>query len=401
MSPTSARLKLDVDASVRIPQDSRAMLSSSLLGVGDNPISIVPPEKATGAYVAAGGRLEGGKASFVDSVLPDGKETIAKVNEALGNMNKLMVEMRENKLMGGIKTLMDTSDKTLAKFGDLASSTNTLIAQNRVTLGKALSDARGAIGDMRKAIALATKLVTDDKLKSRVTTILDQIGTTSGKAQELVQSLNDFVNDPKLRDPLNKTVGNVATITDSGTRIASDTEKIAKNGVVVSQKAIELADKANAIADEAHETLKKLQGFFQKVPTGNVFSDVHTRFDLFGDSNLGRSRTDLEVLVPYKDFNIHLGLFDAFETNKLTAQLGEKFGQGSEYKYGVYAGKPGVGVDYLLAPNLHFEGDLFDLNETRLDLRARYDFGKNFVGWLGLSRVFDANAPLIGIGFRK
>lgn len=401
MSPTSARLRLEIDAASKIPEGSRAELSSSLLGVGENPVSIVPPEGPAVGFIPPNGRIEGFKPTAFEAFLPEGKATIAKVNEALGNMNKLMVEMRENKLVSGIKSLMDTSDKTLTRFGELASSTNTLIAQNRGEIGDALRDARGAIVDMRKAIALASKLMGDQKLKGKVTAMFDQINTTSAKAQELVQSLNDFVNDPKLRKPLTATASNMATITDSGTRIAANAEEMSKNGVVVSQKAIELADKANAIADEARATLKKLQDFFQKVPSSTDFSKIETRMDVLRDEGLNRFRTDVDVMFPYKDVDVHLGVFDAFETNKLNVQIGQKFGLGSEYRYGVYAGKPGVGVDYRLAPNLYLVGDLFDLNDTRFDLRARYNFGKNFVGWLGIDSMFDGYTPVIGVGFRK
>jgi phospholipid/cholesterol/gamma-HCH transport system substrate-binding protein len=248
---------------------------------------------------------------------------------------------------------------------------------------------------------LATKLLEDGEMTGKVAALLDKLTSTSAEAEKLVVSLNDFVNDPKLRQPMADTMANVKTMSDSGTRIAASAEEMAKNGVTISAKAIELTDKANLIADEARETLIKLQGFFQKVPSGNIFNKLETRMDLIREENPGRFRTDFEVVTPIKDFNLHVGIFDAFETNKLTVQMGQRFGRTNEYRYGVYAGKPGFGVDWRLAPNLHLEGNLFDLNNTRLDFRARYDFGKDFVGWLGFNRVFDGNAPMIGIGFRK
>lgn len=71
----------------------------------------------------------------------------------------------------------------------------------------------------------------------------------------MVALLDKFVNDPKLRDPLEKTVHNVEAITDSGTRIAADTEKIAKNGIEISKNVAELTGKANTLADDAHGVL--------------------------------------------------------------------------------------------------------------------------------------------------
>jgi phospholipid/cholesterol/gamma-HCH transport system substrate-binding protein len=401
ISARSARLKLAILADTKIPAGSTATIAGSLIGIGDNPVQIMPPEKDTGRYLSAGGRITGVKLSALDGLLPDSKATLAKVDEALGHVNKLMSEMQENKLMNGLKGLLTTSEQTMSRFGELAATTNTLMAQNKSTIARALRDADAAVNDVRKAIQLATKLVGDDKLKGKMAGLLDQLNATTGKAEQLVVSLNEFVNDPKLREPLNASMANMEKMTDSGTRIAASAEEMARNGAVVSQKAIELAEKASLIADDARETLRKLQGFFQKVPSSSVLNNIETRMDVLRETEPGRFRTDLDVKVPFKDFDLHFGVFDAFETNKLNVQLGQKFGTYGEYRYGIYAGKPAVGVDFRLAPDLHLEGNAFGLNETRLDLRARYDFGKNFVGWLGINRVFDGNAPMIGIGFRK
>jgi hypothetical protein len=48
-----------------------------------------------------------------------------------------------------------------------------------------------------------------------------------------------------------------------------------------------------------------------------------------------------------------------------------------------------------------FRVDLFGLNKTQLDMRARYNFGGGVHGWLGVDRVFDRNTPSIGIGFGR
>ena len=105
--------------------------------------------------------------------------------------------------------------------------------------------------------------------------------------------------------------------------------------------------------------------------------------------------------MPLKGDNIHLGLYDAFESNKINAELGKKLGTNNELLYGIYASKPGVGVDYQLMRRLFLRGDLYDINSPRLDLRARLEFGNGFYGWLGLDQVFKSNALLIGVGFRR
>lgn len=397
-SPTVARMKLDIDSSHKIPTGSTAMLQTSLIGFGDNPVQILPPTRPSSGYLAANAVLKGVKGSALSGILPDSETTVAELNKTLAATRKLL---EDQKLKKSLEDLLVSSNKTIQEFGKLANGASTLLAQNRSTLTKAMADAAGAIKDVRQGIELAMKLLKDDKLKGQIATILDKLNATGSQAELLVKNLNDFITDPSLRQPLSASMENIKTMTDSGTRIAASTEDIAKNGVTISAKAIELADKANLIADEARLTLQKLQGFFQKVPSGDAFSKVETRMDLVRESDPGRFRTDVDVTMPFKDFKLHLGVFDAFETNKMNAQIGQMFGKNNEYRYGVYAGKPGFGVQYQLAPKFYLDGNMFGLNDTRLDIRARYDFGKDIVGWLGINRVFDGNAPMIGIGIRK
>lgn len=397
-SPNVARMKLEIESDKKIPVGSTAMLQTSLIGFGDNPVQIVPPPRLSGNFLAPNGVLKGVKASALAGIMPDSEQTVAELNKTLAAARKLL---EDQKLKKSLEDLMATSNKTIEEFGKLAAGTSSLLAQNKVYLSKAMADAAAAIHDVRKGIELATKLLKDDKFKGQIAAMLDKLNATGAQAEQLVKNLNDFITDPSLRQPLSASMENVKTMTDSGTRIAASTEEIAKNGVVISEKAIELAEKANLIADEARAALQKLQGFFQKVPSGDVLSKIETRMDVLRESDPGRFRTDVDIAVPFKDYKLHLGVFDAFETNKVNAQLGQTFGSDNEFRYGVYAGKPGFGVQYQLAPRFYLDTSMFGLNDTRLDIRARYDFGKDIVGWLGLNRAFDGNAAMIGVGIRK
>ena len=107
------------------------------------------------------------------------------------------------------------------------------------------------------------------------------------------------------------------------------------------------------------------------------------------------------ISVPIKDSTLHLGLYDAFESDRLTAQLGRSVTSTFGYRYGVYASKPGLGVDFRLAPRLSLRGDAWDINDPRLDLRASYELGNGFLGWFGVDRVLKDNAITFGVGVRR
>jgi phospholipid/cholesterol/gamma-HCH transport system substrate-binding protein len=123
--------------------------------------------------------------------------------------------------------------------------------------------------------------------------------------------------------------------------------------------------------------------------------------DLMRETNPGYWRTDVGLTFPLGDTTLNAGLYDAFGSNKLTVQLAKQATPKLQYRYGVYAAKPGVGVDYQLAPKVTLRGDMWDINRLRVDLRARYDFGNGIVGWVGVDSLFDRNAATIGIGIRR
>jgi phospholipid/cholesterol/gamma-HCH transport system substrate-binding protein len=188
---------------------------------------------------------------------------------------------------------------------------------------------------------------------------------------------------------------------ESGEKIAKNGEQISANAIVASEKVIELETKASALLDDVKGALGNITDFFKKTGGKVNVPKFETTLDLRRQTEPNRFQTDIGVKVDLKDYDIHVGLWDAFESNRITAQIAKPFSPNGEYRYGIYASKPGVGVDYRLAQGLYLRGDLFDINNPRFDLRARYEFGKGFYGWLGMDRVFDRNSPTIGVGIRN
>ncbi|MCX7799164.1 MAG: MlaD family protein [Fimbriimonadales bacterium] len=395
--PTRARLTLEIERGVRIPKGSSVELPQSLLGFGDNPLLLVPGP--VDAPPAPPGEVFAGRVvSPLQTLLPDSQQTLQELNATLRATRSLLEDQR---LLQSLRDLLETSNRTVEKFGGLASRVDGLVRDNRAVVAQALADAARAIADVRRGIRAATDLLTDPRYRRQAESVLASLVETGEKTESLVDSLNQLVNDTELRSSVRRAASNLQTMTESGTRIAANTEKIAENGVTVSEKAVTLADKAIQLADEARGVLTKLQNFFDRVPSGGSLRNLETRMDVVAEIDPGRWRTDFEATLPVRDFRIHAGLFDAFEANKITAQIGRSMGPAGEYRYGVYAGKPGFGVDYAIAPNVGIRADLFGLNDPRVDLRARIRLGNDWIGWFGVNRAFDGNVPMVGIGIRR
>ncbi len=393
VAPQQARLTLRIKESVRLPEGSVAMIEGSLISLGENPVQIVPgggPSNLPPEAILPG-RMQGP----LEALLPD-------LGGTLGELNKTLAAARgfieDEAFKARIEELIATSERTLKAFGEVGQQTSGLIAENRVAVHHAVREAALAMTEVRKSAELAHAMLADGEFKDESLNLLRSLTGTTVKAQDLLVSLDRFVNDPNLKESL----GHVNTMSETGTRIALNAEEITQNGVVVSEKAIELTDKAMEIADEAKKVMTQLQGLLGGSRGGRSFGPIGAEMALFRESEPGRWRTDAEFQFPLSGSeSLHFGIYDAFETNKVNLQLGRSLGGGARYRYGMYASKPGFGVDFRVANRLTLRGDLFDLNEPRLNFKAGYEFGNGLVGWLGIERVFDDPIPVIGVGIRR
>lgn len=397
LTPRLAQVRMDLKPDVHIPAGSEAVIPGSLISFGQAPIMISPPLQHTEAVVAPGGTLPGRRAGPLDQMLPNAKETVAELTKTI-RATRLLLE--DQGLRKDVRNLLQTSNATLKQFGTLSQQTQGLIAENRVLIGQALRNASAAMGDVREGTQMVVAAMKKGKFEERTAELMDRLVTTSEHAEHLVGSLDKFVSSTRTQSSIQQTLDNTAAISDSGTRIAKSTEVIAKNGEEISATAVDIAHKANELADEAKGTLADIRGFFGKGKRPRPLG-ITGSMDLMRQTDPDYWRTDVTFSTKFGDTDYTLGLWDAFESNKFIIQLGHDAGAGLHYRYGIYAAKPGVGVDYRLNDRFLLRGDLFDINDPRLDLRMRINVGKGLYGWVGADRIFDHARPTVGIGFQK
>lgn len=401
-SPTLARLQLRVNKDVKIPEDSKAQISGSLIGLGDVPLHIVPGKSPSS--LAPGAIISGAKQNPLESMLPGSGDLLKGLAATLEETKLLLADTRkivnDRELNQSVRKLLATTENTVAQYGALASQIDSVVRKNQGRIGEALNSATLAMNDIRKSTKAVAQALENGKLTDKTIALVDSLTQASDKAGKLVGDLSAFVNDPELRDPLRRVAANTEKITESGARAATDVEKIVKNGVEISENTKTLTDKANDLADETRTILQQLQRIIGTgVTPGKV--DFEGGMDVVRDNALGRMRTDFEGNVRLGDAPIRFGIHDAFETNKINLQTSRKLLPNLDAYYGIFASKPGVGVEYEVARGLTLRGDLYDLTNPRADLRARYSLGGGFYGWLGLNQVFKRNSLLIGLGIRK
>lgn len=393
---------LAVNENVQIPTGTEAVLTQSLVGFGDKPVELIPPV-ALGAPLPKGAEIPGRIKSSLEGVIPNTDETLKELNATLRATQKLMgdTEMRDK-----VVTLLDSSNKTITEFGILANRINAVATENQSTVRKTLLQASAIMADVSKTTRAIARISSDGKLEGKMTGLLDEMNASVKQGNGLIADLRKTMNDPELVGPMKQIVANTETMTESGTKIAANAEVMTANGIELSEKAIEIAEKASKLADELSGLLKKADDALGKV--GGIASGakgglgtVETEAVILRETEPGRTRAEFRAMIPVGKDQYTIGLWDAFESNKLIAQIGRPMGDNLNFRYGVFASKPGVGVEYRLAPGVMLRGDVFDVNEPRFDLRSEFSTRNNFRVLLGLDRVFGSNSPTFGISIRR
>lgn len=400
-----AKVTMEIQEAVAIPKGAFAAIPSSLIGIGDRYVEIVTTEAGTGT-LAAGETMPGRKIGALDNLMPDSKKTLEELNGTLAAARKLL---EDDSLKRSIQSLMDNGAKTADSFAKLGQKVDYLLTENRATLASALKQGEAAVTNLNKVTAEVYEFAKSGKVQDGVMGLLDEMKVAVGQGRELIADMNALLTDPQLRGPMNEIMANAKTMTDTGTRIAANAEQMSVDGKeitakasLLADKALTLADKMNELADDMKELLGKAKGAVDKIgQQASKLGPIDVTMSGFRETRPNRNRAEVDVKVPYAGTNYHIGLYDAFESNKLNLQIGKPFGNGSEFRYGVYAGTAGLGVDYQVAPNLTMRGDAYGINRPRLDLRAAYNVGQGVSIWAGLDKVFDRNAPVIGVSIRK
>lgn len=401
-SPNVARLTLDLVKGTRVPEGSEVVIPGSFISFGMAPVEIVPPAKAD-RWLEPGATMPGKRGSPLDTLLPDAKNALGDVQGTLSELKKTLQGaqkwLNDDKLRGSLTQLMETSEQAVAKISRTMES---VVAENRPALNQIVRTVADTTREIQKGTKLVVQLIEKGEFQKEGLALLRKFNESADKANTLLADVGALLNDPSLKASLTGTLDNVKTISDSGVRIAESGEKIAENTAVVTEKAVGLADEAGELLKDVRSAVQSVNGFLDRAAgAGKGLPRIETTMDLSRDIDRGLYQTDFLFEFPLQGNRYRFGIFDAFEKDLLVAQIGKEFRPGSSYFYGVYAGKPGIGVSSQVAPRWSASGDFFDLNKPRLDLRLRYDFGGGINAWAGINDALGGNRPAVGIGIRR
>ncbi len=397
-APNRARMTLHLDQDTFVPRDAELVVPRTFLSLGEQRVEIRSRKGRDAGALPPLSTIPGRLGTALESSLPEGVETLAELNRTLSSVRKFF---EDDTLRNRLESLLASTQKSVERAESLLLVTQQTVQENRPALREALARASEAMGQLKEGVSALRTLVEDPLLAEDIRSTVRGVRDATDKANELLTDLNALVNDPQIRSSIETTLLNVEQISRTGTEIADNTRQITSDGKVISAKAIELADRANELAEEAKRVLEKLREFAEQLP--REFRVARPSFRLESARNTERGVFQTDVVVEYpltQRASLFGGVFDATEGNLLTLQYGLQLGS-TTLRYGIYASKPGVGVDWRIVPGVLLSTDLFDPNDPRLDARARFSFGKDWYLYMGANRIFDRNEPLIGLGVKR
>lgn len=399
-SPTDVQMTLALKKGTFIPRDAKVLIPTSLFGIGQQQIEIVSEKGVRAGRLPVGGVLSGKKASFVESYLPEATGTFDALN---ANLEALREILGDKELRKRLESVVASADTTLEELNTLLRETRGVIAENRPAIRNALQDMSQTIREMRQGVLAVNELVSDPELKPKIKGILASLDQSVKKTEELIANVNELVTDPEMQRSLKATIANTESISRSGIEITEKLKEITEDGKDVTEKASALMDDAREVAAEAKKLLEKLQGTVEKLKLPGIGAVPTATIHLETSRNLETEnfQTDLHVSYPIRPGSfVYAGVYDATETDRLSLQYGQKFGS-TTLRYGIFASKPGLGVDWNPWSNFVLTGDLFDPNDLQFNLRARLFFKGDWYAWFGMNKFFKENEPQIGIGVKR
>jgi len=348
---TGVTVTMDINQDVQIPKQSKVSIASS--GVMGEKFINFQPKVDNGEYLKNGDYLHGVDEAGMDAMFDGLSKVLDEVQALLKDVHAIIgddvfkqsvVEMSDNMRQSSesVKNMMGTLERTAAG--------------NEETFNNMIQQMNGAIEGMNRTMANVEhmsanidKFAGDPQTAADLKTTLDNIAKTSADVANIADNMNKFAGDPKVSEDLKATVSN-----------------------------------ARSITERADKLLGKVQGTADKVAKIDVTPSV----DILYSGKAHDWNTNFNLDVTSGANSLILGAEDIGDHTKWNLQGGHKFGSDFGARAGIFAGKPGIGLDAYVGSRFKFSAEAYDPNDGKLRLKSQYRIAD--ATWL-LGEMHDVN----------
>jgi len=403
-TPPIAELTLAIREEVKIPRGATFRLVGGTLLPTETRVEIIPPALVVD-YIKPNERVQGENLLDFNAALsrltPEAEQTLTELRRTLAAARTLL---EDKPLRQSLLQTLNAVEKTTAQTNRLLSQAERLVSENRATVRQLLTQAAEATRELKLALQNANRLLQDPQMREDLQVTLASARAAAERAETLLQQVNDLVSDPQLQEDIRQTAHNVRTLSERANTLADKTETVLDNAAELTQNLNETVTESKAVIQKAKTTFERVENALQNAVSLRTlgFEEASYRLEMGFNSDTERYRTDVLVTLFTPDRRtVSLGLYDFTEGNGLIAQYGTPLSPQLHLRYGLYGGKPGVGVDYRVSSRGLLTLELFDPNDWRGSLRLNWRVSESVFLWGGIESPLRRNQPAFGIRIER
>lgn len=383
-----AAVPLLINQKYRIPKGSKFVLRIGLL-IGEKYVDIVP-DRSSREYLQPGEKVAGTIPPGLDDLLPQARRVMSSLEETTENLNKVItdasgaiqnmskvlgdpeIQIRLRQSLANVQSATARLDSAMARIEETAGS---VLGTARIVRGTvqiqqanvcvAIENAKAASESLKAFTGELEKLAEKGNIQQDLSAALEAARKSGESLQRSTESLEKLVTSPELQQDVRETV------------------KGAKDAV-----------------QEARTVIERLGKVFGKPPivTREEIPTRRTNVEALYRTADNRFRATLATTVPLKESRfVKLGIYDLGESNEVIIQLGQPIADKMDLRYGLYASKLGLGLDYNLSEKLFSSANLYGSEKTRLDVEAAYRFTDNWGVVVGVDDLLGGNDVVLGV----
>lgn len=383
-----AAVPLLINQKYKIPKGSKFVLRIGLL-IGEKYVDIVP-DRSSRVYLRPGEKVAGTIPPGLDDLLPQARRVMTCLEETTENLNKIIndaggairnmskvlgdpqIQIRLRQSLANVQSATARLDSAMASIEETAGSVlgtacivRGTVQTQQANVCDAIENAKAASESLKAFTGELEKLAAKGNIQQDLSATLEAARKSAESLQRSTESLETLVTSPELQQDVRETV------------------KGAKDAV-----------------QEARTVIGRVGKVFGK-PTIVTREEIPTRRTnvqgLYNNSD-GQFNAILSTTVPMKNSRfVKLGLFDLGESNGVIIEPGMAVGDKLDFRYGLYASKLAVGLDYYPSDKVFGSADFYDSQRPTLDIKATYGFTENWGLMLGVDSLLGDNDVVLGV----
>lgn len=397
-----AVMQLQLNTKYPIPDGSLFTLSVGVL-ISDKSVFVIPNRHAT-SFIPDGAHVRGVTPTRIEDLLPKANKLVANLTEVSVNLKDLLGDPKLKKRMDNAFANLENASARLDKTMGLI---QTAVKDQQEQIDILVRNAVTASGNLLSISKELERFVKHGGLQENIKATMTAARETAESIKRTAKSLEQFVTDPEVHGDLKGILSSTRETSESLSRTAQSLEKFATDPKL-QEDVRETASGARQAVGEAQKVLSRVNRVIGGGKSGDMpklkislptFRDTHADAIYRPDDN--RFRLDASTKLSLKHDFVELGIYDLGGGSKAILEPGRALSPTTDFRYGLYASRLGIGLDHRFSGRSFGTADLYDSFRPKLDVKLGFMLGDDLGLLVGADKLFGENQITVGARFTR